>query len=203
MGFARAANTGLACAQSDGFSWVLLLNDDAYLEPGAYEVMRSAITPAVGVIGPVIYHQNKVQSAGIEVHKWGRIRNIQEHPETSIYVDALCGACMILPSWARFNCDFLHGFEDIELCLRLGRQGLLSKLVPQARCQHHGGASIDHFSPQKTEHSVYGHLRLLQHRRYVPIVTALAALQVLKEDRNIGRWKAIARATRKWLYHNS
>ena len=79
-----------------GFSWVLLLNDDAFLEPGAYEAMQSAIAPTVGVIGPVIYHQNKVQSAGIEVHKWGRIRNIQEHPQTSIVVDALCGACKTL-----------------------------------------------------------------------------------------------------------
>ena len=85
-------------------------------------------------------------------------------------------------------------------CFAIAR--LFFKVFVLAACIQSAAASIDHLSPQKTEHSVYGHLRLLQRRRYVPVVAALAALQVLKEDKNTGRWRAIAKATQKWFYRN-
>ena len=103
QGFAASANTGLAHAQCDGYSWVLLLNDDATIDPQSVQKLVNKIGPEVGAIGPVITYPNGVQSAGIAVSSWGRIKNIQQPPYMDSWVDALCGACMLVPSWVRFD----------------------------------------------------------------------------------------------------
>ncbi len=67
QGFACAANTGLSHAQCDGFSWVLLLNDDATIDAQSLQRMVDKIGPDMGAIGPVIYDPNGDQSASISV----------------------------------------------------------------------------------------------------------------------------------------
>jgi hypothetical protein len=64
-GFARAANAGLAWAESEGYAWALVLNDDARPEPGCVEALLAAAGPGVGAVGPVLLGPEGVESAGI------------------------------------------------------------------------------------------------------------------------------------------
>ena len=157
----------------------------------------------MGAIGPVIYSSGRVQSAGIAIKPWGRIHNTQLHPNVDSWVDAVSGACMLVPSWVRFDVGFPHGFEDIELSMRLKTMGYQNLVVSKAVCQHLGGGTLGYADPQKIRHSVYGHLRLLKSHRYIPIVAGLAVLQVLSEDRDRDRLLSIFKGVRDWSYRNS
>ena len=68
QGFARAANAGLAVAQSRGASHVLLLNDDAQVGPQCIAALIAAWDVRSGAVGPVLKDASgAVASAGIEL----------------------------------------------------------------------------------------------------------------------------------------
>ena len=41
-----------------------------------------------------------------------------------------------MPSWARFDEGYVHGFEDFELCRRFRRMGLPVQVLSTLRCVH-------------------------------------------------------------------
>ena len=131
QGFARAANAGLAAVRTPS---AVLLNDDAVPEPGCLE----RLAQVGGLCGPVLVGAHGVESAGIRVRSWGRVRQETRVPSDDRTVDALSGACLHLPAHLRFDERFRHGFEDIELCRRVGG----ARLVVTARCWHEGGATL-------------------------------------------------------------
>jgi len=185
-GFACAANLGLRAAQRAGFSQVLLLNDDAALQPGCVDALLLARQrdPAIGAAGPLLQRPDgSLESAGIRFsRRSGRVRQLRRAPSGIRDVDAVSGACLLTDSSVRFDEAYRFGFEDIDLCRRLRRQGRRVVLVPQARCLHHGGASMPRRSRQAARHAVAGHLRLVAERPWQrPVVVALALAQVLRE----------------------
>ena len=172
-GFAYACNVGIAHAQSLGYTWVLILNDDATITH--LHMMCSKIAPRVGAIGTVIEDDHGIQSAGILVSFWGRVKMNRDISQKD--VPALSGACMLVCSWARFDAGYRHGFEDIDLCVRLKRKGYSIVLDKDSRCFHKGGASIAHHTKMWFAHSIYGQLRFYNKRRLLPIVMLLGCMQ--------------------------
>lgn len=178
QGFARAANAGLAAVRSPT---ALLLNDDTLPEGDCLDRLATA-----GVVtGPVLVGPRGVESAGIVVTSWGRV----VHRRSLGPVQALSGACLHLPSSARFDPAFRHGFEDVELCLRLG--GV--RLVPDARCWHEGGATLSRTSAEAQRHAVSGQLRLYPRPWQRGVVVALHVAQVVREGGPWARFGGIVR----------
>jgi GT2 family glycosyltransferase len=184
-GFATVANLGLAAASVAGFQYVLLLNDDTQLEEHALErllaVMRA--DTRVGAVGPVLIGAQGVESAGLSVSRGGaRVRHRSQVPSVPSPVDALSGACLLVESSQRFDPRFSFYFEDVDLCSRLRGQGKTVVLVPDARCHHVGGATIDRRSREAAAHAVAGHLQLVGRGWYRrAAVVALALAQIVRE----------------------
>lgn len=197
-GFARACNLGLVAVQAAGHPWALLLNDDAKPIGDCIERLLQAVEadPGARAAGPLLVDATgEVESAGIRVHsRSARIHQQRRVPAHTRPVDALSGACLLLPSRERFDPAYRFGFEDIALCRSLQATGRRVLLVPEARCEHAGGATIHRRSRAATRHALAGHLHLVADRRWQrPLVLGWALAQVLREggspQRLLGLWE--------------
>lgn len=185
QGFARAANAGLDAVRTPS---ALLLNDDA--EPVDDCIVRLAAVG--GLCGPVLVGPRGVESTGLVVRGWGRVVQRTVVPGVDGPVDALSGACLWLPAWARFDARFRHGYEDVELCRRVGPGVGGAWIVAHARCWHAGGATVSRTSAAAQRHAVSGQLRLVRPGWRDAAVLGLAAAQVAREG-GADRLPAIAR----------
>lgn len=198
-GFARAANAGLCAGASRGWDWALLLNDDAVVLPGALDALCARTGPAVGAVGPVVEGPDgAVESAGVGVAWWGRVRLHTALPAGPVPVEGLTGACLLVRTSERFTVSFAHGMEDLELCQRIRRRGQQLWLEPGARCRHVGGATLPRRSAEAQRHQVSGHLRLVGGGPRVAVVLTLAVAQVVREGGPPARLAAIWQGWRDW-----
>jgi len=195
QGFSVAANRGLRAAEAAGFDWVLLLNDDAELEGETVSLLLSEASKHedVDALGPLLMGPDGLESAGFCLSpRTARLvsrKDIPSQPEDRI---ALSGACLLVRSHLRFDEAFPHGFEDVELGVRIRRGGRRSVLVPHARCWHLGGATISRRSPEATRGALVGHLRLVgSSRPKRALVLGYAFGQVLKEGPRLSRLGAL------------
>jgi len=175
-GFARAANAGLEEVARQGMALALVLNDDACMHPGSIDLLLSEWRDMDGALAPVL-HEADGTVYGIAVSKWGRARLLRQ-PET---VQALSGACLMIRSSERFDPQYAHGFEDIELCRRLRQRGLEIRVVAASGCDHVGGGSIDRRSRGAQRAAMAGHLRYLGGGLRGGIAVGLGLAQVLSE----------------------
>ncbi len=187
-GFAVAANAGLDAVRTPN---AVLLNDDA--APMADCLERLARVG--GLCGPVLVGPRGVESAGLTVRTWGRVVQQTAVPGVDQPVDALSGACLFLPAWARFDSRFRHGYEDVELCRRIGPSLGGARVVAHARCWHEGGATVSRVSPEAQRHAVSGQLRLVEPGWRDFAVLGLAVAQVAREG-GAARLPAILRGWR-------
>ncbi|MCK6501967.1 glycosyltransferase [Myxococcota bacterium] len=193
QGFARAVNLGLAYAETVlGAERVLLLNDDAVPEPGCVEALLAACGPRVGAVGPVLLGAQGIESAGVELARWGRVRQRTRAPLRVTEVGALSGACLLVPGWARLDPAFPHGFEDLALCRDLRARGLHNLVVPHARCRHLGGATLPRTTRRAQRHALAGHLRLVGGGWRGVVAVGLAVAQVAREGGPADRLLGIA-----------
>jgi GT2 family glycosyltransferase len=156
VGFASAANTGLAYLEDLGCELALVLNDDAAMRPGALDVLHQAFSAGDGAIAPVL-HEPEGPVFGIRVHRSGRIHLARK----SGAVEALSGAAIMLRCAERFDSGFVHGFEDIELCERLSQRGLAVRVIDKAHCDHAAGGTVGRRTRQAQRAGMAGHLRWL------------------------------------------
>ncbi len=181
-GFARAANAGLAQVQTP---FAVVLNDDAMPAGDCLERLAGR----GGLCGPVLLSGEGVESSGLRVRSWGRITQRRDHPTEDRAVDALSGACLHLAASARFDERFPHGFEDVELCRRLGG----AWLVAGARCQHAGGATVGRRTAFATEAGVIGQALCFEPGWRTAVVAGLHAAQVARGGGPIDRFSAVWR----------
>jgi len=162
MGFAPANNQGIEISQGQ---YVLLLNSDARILPGALDALVGflAAHPAVGAVGPalvnpdgsfqvschpiltpwrefwrLLFLDHLVPLARYPFRRWG-----YEDPRE---VDVIKGACLLLRRQALKQVGLLdEGYfmysEEMDLCYRLARAGWRIYWVPEARVVHLGGGS--------------------------------------------------------------
>lgn len=147
-GFGPATNQGAALARAD---YLLLLNSDAFVEPGWLEPLLEAIQgDSVGAVVPCLLHPDgSLQDAGTLLAKDGTVfvYGDGDDPRRLPYrfrrvLDAGSAACMLV---RRDTFDVLDGFdaryapayyEDVDLCLRLGALRLRVLYEPRSRATH-------------------------------------------------------------------
>jgi len=160
LGFARAANQGLARARAP---WRLLLNPDCLLEPDTLARMLSELEghPRVGMAGCRILDPDGREQRGCRrrlpdlgrglAKALGKTRGAtamdlhrQPLPEGPIEVEAISGAFMLVRAEALAQVGgldegyFLH-CEDLDWCKGFQDAGWRILFVPQVEVVHHQG----------------------------------------------------------------
>ncbi|MEC7239913.1 MAG: glycosyltransferase family 2 protein [Myxococcota bacterium] len=177
VGFAKAANVGFFRSIHP---WILLLNDDTLAEPGFLDALREA------AVEPGLYQPKILLADGS-----GRLDNIghglfpdgsnwargRRAPDSERYsqaqdIGACSGAAMlvsreVLSTVGSFDGDLEAFGEDVDLSLRARRAGFPIRSVPEARIQHHLGASYGRYAPKK--------LFLVERNRFRAAVRSLPA----------------------------
>lgn len=165
LGFARAANMGMARAQSE---WILLLNPDCVVETDTIErVLRELqMRPEVGMAGPLLKNPDGTEQAGcrrmiptpgraiirtLHLERWSRhwqmaggLLHGTPLPAGPVEVEAISGAFMLVRRCAMEVVGpmdegyFLHA-EDIDWCVRFREHGWKILFVPDASAWHEKG----------------------------------------------------------------
>ena len=194
-GFSVAVNLGLEHLQRQGFGeWVLVLNDDARIDPRQLAALCAARADDVGVIAPVIC-QDEQRYGGVRVRWWGRVLALDDSASLT-KVDAVWGCCMLIPSWARFRKLSRTDLEDINCVSALVRWAF-TQLCHQCECQHLGAGSLECSSAEHRKRSVYGHLLFLQLKLIAPVILALSCLSYVKSEELL-IFLAVLKGFRDW-----
>jgi N-acetylglucosaminyl-diphospho-decaprenol L-rhamnosyltransferase len=164
VGFGRACNQGIRLSRGP---YVLLLNSDAEVKPGAVETLAGVLDaqPGVGAVGPrTLNDDGTLQvSFGPDLTLWGewRQRRLVEgvrrrDPGTLRRLAAaasrehepawLSGSCLLarrsaLESVSLFDETFFLYEEDADLCRRLRKAGWRIVFKPSAEVVHRLGRS--------------------------------------------------------------
>ncbi|HVR29504.1 MAG TPA: glycosyltransferase [Thermoanaerobaculia bacterium] len=166
LGFARAANLGIAAARTP---WIALVNDDAvprapWLEPLVEALERDARAAAAqGVnlerralsIGPA---GQRIDGCGLEWNdRWQAVqllhhRPVSEAPTTDREVFGVSATAAVYrrsaleaaagAGGAAFDARLGAYYEDVDLACRLRAKGFRAWLVAAAACEHLGSASL-------------------------------------------------------------
>lgn len=149
VNFLRNCNAAFRKARGD---YVLLLNNDAQLGPGAVDKLVAVLDsdPAIGAAGPkILYPNGRLQEAGCAVDRSGDtvMVGVAEDPLDPAYnysrdVHHISGAALMLRrSLARaelFDEQFAPAYcEDLDLCLDIRSKGYRIRYVADAEVVHH------------------------------------------------------------------
>jgi N-acetylglucosaminyl-diphospho-decaprenol L-rhamnosyltransferase len=162
LGFARANNQAMVLSKAE---YVLLLNSDAVLLPGAMDYLISFLreNPQAGAVGPRLLNgDGSIQpSCHPMLTPWrefwrlsflDRILPLAGYPFAlrdgvmPRRVDVLKGACILfrraaLEKVGLFDEGYFMYTEEMDLCLRLAHAGWHLYWTPAARVIHYGGQS--------------------------------------------------------------
>ncbi len=149
LGFLRSCNAAFAQCRGE---YVLLLNNDTEVLPGAIEAMVAALDAdaTLGAVGPMLLYPNgRLQEAGCFVKPNGEtgMVGLFDDPDQPAYnrdrdVAYCSGAALLLRrkliDGALFDEIYRPAYcEDVDLCLRLRSQGHRIGYVHSARVVHH------------------------------------------------------------------
>ena len=157
LGFSGGNNAAMRHALAQGAEWVVLLNNDARLEPGGLEALQAAARrhPRAGVLaGKLLYEDGRVQWAGQRVDLLtgysGRPRGHgrPDGPQWSAEraTERAVGALMAVSRSAIETAGLLDEelfayVEDVDWSLRLRAARFECIFVPSARALHRVSAS--------------------------------------------------------------
>lgn len=167
LGFAGGNNVGIRYALMQGFSHVLLLNNDTEVEPDFLGEMIRKMNQSlgIGVVQPLIlflHDQKKIWSAG---GKWisslGSAVTLGDREPVVNYrfkkqeLDWATGCCMLISREALLQAGLLNEqyfayFEDVEWSLRFRKAGFRIALAEKAVIYHEAGASSKKKNPEGT-----------------------------------------------------
>ena len=174
VGFPRAVNEGL---RHCGGKWLLLLNNDATLEPQAVRQLLATAreAPDVGSVAAQMRFAGRpgtINSAGIEVDRLGvaydRLlgcpTSSSERKPREVF-GASAGAALfrraMLADIGGFDGSFFAFLEDADVAWRARMGGWRSLYAPGAIVHHHHSATAGHASCFKHFHVGLNRVRLL------------------------------------------
>jgi len=194
LGFSEGNNVAIRHALGQGAEWVVLLNNDAEVEPGTLEALQAAAArhPRAGVLAGKLLHAGGggVQWAGQRVALLtgysGRPRGHGRADAFAYRVegatDRAVGALMAVSRPAieaagLLDTDLFAYVEDVDWSLRIRAAGFECVFVPGARAAHRVSASTGGASA--STHTVYYGVRntLAVLERHRPLGRAGTALR--------------------------
>lgn len=156
--FAGACNQGAELAS--GAYLYFLNNDTETLTPWQDELLALfAADSTLGGAGPLLVYPpdsfgtERVQHAGVTVSPERKVSHLYEYyPASHVFMErtrryqmltaaALCVPAGLFRQCGGFDEGFINGFEDVELCKRLGRSGWTFTVSALARVRHLCGQS--------------------------------------------------------------
>lgn len=163
-GFAAGANAGIRWCRASGHDAVLLLNPDAFVEPGAIAALAEAAArrPRALIGAQLVPDADPLRTPAAGAHiSWWRGRAVGgTRPASSAErtagatgswpdearVEALCGACLLLTRDALDEVGLLDEgyflyFEDTDFCVRAAVAGWELWHTCRAVVRHHEGAA--------------------------------------------------------------
>lgn len=211
LGFARGCNLGIQHASGD---FILLLNTDAFPEPGALEALMTYLWqhPDVGIVGPQLLYPDghwqrstglipSPHSACLDAIGVTSLRHVFAmllwpltgrwcRPREVEYVD---GACMLIrramvEQIGGLNEHFFFFVEDAEYCARARHYGWKVIYLPQSRVVHLRGGSSSSKDYERT-------VRLRAHSEKQFVVDT----QGEKAWKQFAGWRRLNFAWRSWL----
>jgi GT2 family glycosyltransferase len=185
LGFAAGNDIGIERLREEGAEFVWVLNNDTVVDPGALRAMLdvAATDERLGAVGSVIHdmadRQRVLTWGGGSVGRWtGFTRDARAAGDR---VDYLTGASLLLRVAAlddvgSFDPRFFFTWEDVDLGLRLQRNGWRIAVADQARVWHRWGASASATSAFRMEHHAAGLVLFMRKHSVVPALTSLPML---------------------------
>ncbi len=197
-GFARGTNIGIRLLLAEGPApeYVLLLNPDTAVHPGAIEALAAFLDahPRVGAVGPRLLNpDSSIQAAAFRFptlamtvldlfppgealpgrlyNSWWHGRYPQERGDAPFPIDHPLGACILtrrtmLDQIGLLDEGFFMYAEEVDWCFRVRRAGWSIWQVPAARVTHVGGAATSQFRGRMLV-ALY-HSRLRFFRKHYP-----------------------------------
>lgn len=193
LGFSAGNNVALRYALARGYRYVMLLNNDATVEPGTLQELVGCLErhPAWSAVAPKIVAASgsgKILYAGGAIKLWqargvhiGRNRSDGPRWSGSHPTRHLTGCCSLyradlLHEVGLLDEDFFFGHEDVALSLAAARQGKVLGVDLDARASHAEGGSLGQ-SPRSVYY--YNKYRLLLVRKYAGFLQTVVAAAFL------------------------
>jgi GT2 family glycosyltransferase len=155
LGLARAQNQGIARATSDGYRWVLLLDDDSLPAPGMVAALLAAYREAprnrpIGLLAPSVERVGlrREQAYAISRHPLSLSRQaFSGKPLLQDLLFAIASGSLIpaaaLGRVGPMREAFFIDYVDVDFCLRLREAGYTLVAVAAARLGHRLGQTED------------------------------------------------------------
>jgi GT2 family glycosyltransferase len=167
LGFAASCNDGATVAAGDA---LVFLNNDTIPQAGWLEALlgfADAHPRAAAVGAKLLFPDDTVQHAGVVICQYGYPKNAYAgfpawHPAVnkSRPFQAVTAACMLVRRSAfeqlgGFDTTYRNGFEDVDLCLRLGEKGHEVHYCHEAVAYHLESMSEGRFADSDHNRHVY------------------------------------------------
>lgn len=144
---AREMNRLIRVARTD---FLVLMDDDVFVEPGWADALLACVNARVGVVTPVHYDAyGRFNYAGIVMHgdRTGGHRHDLERPAAPIRNMTLCSAIMLIDlakcGHLRMDENYSKYFLDIDYGLSVWEAGYEVVCTPHAEVTHVGGATLE------------------------------------------------------------
>lgn len=198
-GFAGGSNLGIGLALERGDAFIWLVNPDALPPPETLAVLLAAMErePRLGAASADL----GTETAGGDVRLWRGAAPLRRTGRPRW----VSGACVLLRAEAvraagAFDEALFLYWEDVELCLRLGKAGYVVAVVSGASVRHERGGSVGNHSPAQ---DYYGSRNpLLVVRKHAPAALVTAAIFVLLRVSFAklvrGEWRRLGPALAGW-----
>ncbi|MGD0741997.1 MAG: glycosyltransferase family 2 protein [Acidimicrobiales bacterium] len=172
LGFAMSVNLGMEYAIECGLDWVLLVNNDATIDPDCVArcLMEAEHSGRIALLAPAVayaHNPSKLWYAGgtyIDLLgiAWNRGRFLNAlGPPVSSDCDHAPACCVLISTkaWREvgpFREDFFMYYEDTDWCVRARERGWRIRYVGSVLCQHvMAGSSGQHGSRYLSERTGY------------------------------------------------
>jgi GT2 family glycosyltransferase len=155
LGFGMGSNLGIRYALDRDASYVLLVNNDTFVDAGMIGSLVEAMRgdPSIGVAGPIIYYSHepdRVWFAGYRIR--GKLYVVRRglhlkrpfEPVEDVDFVSGCGMLVRRETMERvgmFSPEYFMYYEDLDLCVRVKKAGWRIVCATSARMWHAVSAS--------------------------------------------------------------
>ena len=200
LGFARASNRGWRASRAP---YVLFLNPDAVVTPGAVEALQGILEtrPDVGIVGPLTRNPDGTPQVSFgpdltPLGEWRQrrlVRRVRARDPRALARLEAASSRELEPAWVSGSCllarrtllETLGGFdeafflyeEDVDLCLRARRAGARVVFTPAARVIHRLGRSMEQAATRARAEYDRSHVHFYRKHNGL-LLTGLLRLQI-------------------------